>query len=73
MVVVRDLLRNQDHAVLSVAAGGHDLILDNQAPTVDLLKDVTHYRAYYAINDTGWWAYFDPTVHAAGPPVATVR
>ncbi|MDE2228431.1 MAG: transglutaminase-like cysteine peptidase [Alphaproteobacteria bacterium] len=73
VAVVHDLQRNLDHAILIVSIDGHDFVLDNQTATVDPLESVTRYRAYYAINDSGWWAYFDPAVRFAGTQVAAAQ
>lgn len=61
-VVVRDLERQLDHAILVVTVDGKDVVLDNQRPDIRPLADVSRYRAYYAINDQGWWVYFDSPV-----------
>jgi len=73
VAVVHDRQSNADHAILIVTVDGHDFVLDNQTTTVDPLESVTRYRAYYAINDSGWWAYFDPSVRFAGTQVATAQ
>ncbi len=73
VAVVHDTQSNQDHAILLVTVDGHDFVLDNQTTTVDPLESVTRYRAYYAINDSGWWAYFDPSVRFGGTQVAAAR
>jgi len=69
-VVVRDLQRRLDHAILIVAIEGQDYVLDNLNTTVEPLSDVRHYRAYYAINNTGWWAYLNPSVQIARTQIA---
>ena len=73
IAVVHDRQSHADHAVLIVTINGEDFVLDNQTTTVDPLQNVTRYRAYYAINDTGWWAYFDLTRTLAGTQVAAVQ
>ncbi|MGH7014982.1 MAG: transglutaminase-like cysteine peptidase [Stellaceae bacterium] len=73
VAVVHDLQSNEDHAILIVTINGQDFVLDNQTTTVDPLQDVTRYSAYYAINDTGWWAYFDPSRRFVGTQVAAIR
>jgi predicted transglutaminase-like cysteine proteinase len=71
--VVHDLQSNTDHAILIVTIDGQDFVLDNLTTTVDPLASVTRYRAYYAINDTGWWAYFDPARRFATTQVAAAQ
>ena len=73
VAVVHDRQSHADHAVLIVTINGQDFVLDNQTTTVDPLQDVTRYRAYYAINDSGWWAYFDPTRQFGATQVAAAR
>jgi len=67
-VVVRDIQRSLDHAILIVAVNGQDYVLDNQDTRLETLADVHRYRAYYALNNTGWWAY---SVRVASTQVAT--
>ena len=67
-VVVRDIQRSLDHAILIVAVNGQDYVLDNQNTKVESLSDEHRYRAYYAINNTGWWAY---SVRIASAQIAT--
>lgn len=73
VVVVHDRQTGQDHAILIVTVDGRDLVLDNMTTTVDPIENVTRYRAYYAINNSGWWAYFDPTTRFAGTQIAAVQ
>jgi len=73
VAVVHDRQTGQDHAILIVTVDGHDLVLDNMTATVDPLESVTRYRAYYAINNSGWWAYFDATTRFAGTQIAAAR
>ncbi|MDE2165092.1 MAG: transglutaminase-like cysteine peptidase [Alphaproteobacteria bacterium] len=73
VAVVHDLQSNEDHAILIVTINGQDFVLDNLTESVDPLTSVTRYRAYYAINDTGWWAYFDPARRFATTQVAAAQ
>lgn len=57
LVVLRDLRRQVDHAVLVVTVSGHELMLDNLAPDVVSAASNSSYRAYYSINETGWWLH----------------
>lgn len=73
VAVVHDRQTGQDHAILIVTVDGRDLVLDNMTTTVAAIESVTRYRAYYAINDSGWWAYFDPAARFAGTQIAAVQ
>ena len=57
ILVVRDVSRQLDHAVLVVNLDGTDWLLDSLDDQVVPLARATQYRAYYAINETGWWLY----------------
>jgi predicted transglutaminase-like cysteine proteinase len=57
ILVVRDVPRQLDHAVLVVTLDGTDWLLDSLDDRVMPLASATQYRAYYAINETGWWLY----------------
>lgn len=46
-----------DHAVLVVTVGGQSLMLDNLVPRVVSAESNPNYRAYYSINEAGWWMY----------------
>lgn len=73
VVVVHDRQTGQDHAILIVTVDDRDLVLDNMTATANPIENVTRYRAYYAINNSGWWAYFDPTTHFAGTQIAAAQ
>lgn len=57
VLVVRDVARQVDHAVLVVNLDGTAWLLDSVDDRVVPLASATQYRAYYAINETGWWYY----------------
>jgi predicted transglutaminase-like cysteine proteinase len=57
LVVLRDVRRQVDHAVLVVTVDGDELMLDNLAAKVEPIAAAVDYRAYYSINETGWWLY----------------
>lgn len=57
VVVVRDVERQLDHAVLVVDLDGTPWLLDSVDDNVVPLASATKYRPYYAINETGWWFY----------------
>lgn len=57
LVVLRDVRRQVDHAVLVVDVSGRELMLDNLARTVVLASSNPNYHAYYSINESGWWLH----------------
>jgi predicted transglutaminase-like cysteine proteinase len=57
IVVVRHLPRQVDHAVVVVYVDGEPQVLDSLLPDVLPAAQVTHYRPYYSINETGWWLH----------------
>jgi len=57
LVVVHDIERDLDHAVLVVYVEGEALVLDNLNPRVVRASSIHHYRPYYSINETGWWLH----------------
>jgi len=57
ILVVRDVAREVDHAVLVVNVDGTAWLLDSVNDSVAPLATATQYRPYYAINETGWWFY----------------
>jgi len=57
LVVLRDVRRQVDHAVLVVSVSGRALMLDSLAPAVISAAANPDYRAYYSINETGWWLH----------------
>ena len=57
VLVVRDVVRQVDHAVLVANLDGMAWLLDSVTDTVVPLATATNYRPDYAINETGWWLY----------------
>lgn len=57
ILVVRDVVRQVDHAVLVVNLDDTAWMLDSLDDTVAPLASATQYRPYYAINETAWWLY----------------
>ena len=43
--------------MLVVDVDGRELMLDNLAPAVVSASANPHYRAYYSINESGWWLH----------------
>jgi len=72
-VVVRDLQRDLDHAILLVNVEGQQVVLDNQDASVEPLDSVHRYRAYYSISKTGWWAYIDRSPRLSGTQMADAQ
>lgn len=72
--VVRDTRRRLDHAVLVVYLDGRALVLDNQQRDVVPASAVRHYRPYYSINETAWWAHLPATAEPrpAAPAESTI-
>ena len=57
IVVLKDTLTRQYHAVLAVRHKGHWLILDNRFSRVRFERDLPHYQALYSVNSVGEWAH----------------
>jgi predicted transglutaminase-like cysteine proteinase len=57
LVVLKDTLRNLDHAVLSVVENGHQYVLDNAAWKVGRADWMRGYRPIYALSSEQSWIY----------------
>jgi predicted transglutaminase-like cysteine proteinase len=57
LVVLKDTLRNLDHAVLSVVENGHQYVLDNTAWKVGRADWMRGYRPIYALSSDQSWIY----------------
>jgi predicted transglutaminase-like cysteine proteinase len=57
LVVLKDTLRNLDHAVLSVVEDGHQYVLDNTAWKVGRADWMRGYRPIYALSAQQSWIY----------------
>jgi predicted transglutaminase-like cysteine proteinase len=63
MVVLRDQVARQDHAVLAVGHAGAVLILDNRSAVVRVDAEIRHYRPYYSLSASGLsWVHSVPTI-----------
>lgn len=73
LVVLRDVRRQVDHAVLVVSVEGEELLLDNLIDGVVPASAPANYRAYYSINETGWWLHLPNPLIPGGvvSPVAS--
>lgn len=67
IVVLRDVDRQLDHAVVVAYAGGEALMLDSLSEAVVPVAQAASYRPYYSINETGWWLHLS----GAAQPHAT--
>ena len=57
LVVLKDLVRRADHAVLVVRAGGRMLLLDNGTDTISDTETVRDYRPVLTFNAAGTWTH----------------
>lgn len=57
LVIVRDLVRRADHAVLVVHSGGRNLVLDNSTDTVLDADGIRDYRPIFTFASTGSWTH----------------
>jgi len=57
LVVLKDTLRNLDHAVLSVVEDGHQYVLDNATWKVGRADWMRGYRPIYALSSEQSWIY----------------
>lgn len=57
LVVLKDTLRNLDHAVLSVVENGHQYVLDNMTGKVGRADWMRGYRPIYALSAGQSWIY----------------
>lgn len=57
IVIVNDVLRNRNHAVLSIQYRGKQYILDSLNNTLLEERLVTYYLPLYSVNETTRWAH----------------
>jgi predicted transglutaminase-like cysteine proteinase len=57
LVILKDLVRRADHAVLVVRAGGRMLLLDNGTDTISDTETVRDYRPVLTFNASGTWTH----------------
>ena len=60
-VVLKDTLRNLDHAVTAVYLDGDAWILDNLSNAVLSHKRLSHYRPQFSVNEEYRWAHLTPS------------
>lgn len=68
IVVLRDVERGLDHAVVVAYADGEALMLDSLREAVVPVDHVASYRPYYSINETGWWLHLPGSTRPHGMP-----
>lgn len=57
IVILFDINKGINHAVLAVALNGAWKILDNQSQEVRDDKDISNYKPIYAISKSNWWRF----------------
>lgn len=57
LVIVKDLVRRSDHAVLAVASGGRLLVLDNGTDRIIDAADITDYRPIFTYTAGRRWTH----------------
>jgi predicted transglutaminase-like cysteine proteinase len=76
IVIMRDALRGEDHAVAAARLDGHWLLLDNRRMAMVEDADIRNYRPLFVIDQHGVMQYADPPLlanlpdHHAAPAVA---
>jgi predicted transglutaminase-like cysteine proteinase len=68
LVIVKDLVRRADHAVLVARVGGHMYVLDNGTDEILDSERVSDYRPVLSFNAAGEWTHgyrVQPTVNIA--------
>lgn len=61
IVVLKDTLRNLEHAVLVVYLDGDAWVLDNLSNAVLSHKRLSHYRPQFSVNEEYRWAHLTPS------------
>lgn len=61
IVVLKDTLRNLDHAVLVFYSDGDAWILDNLSNAVLSHRRLSHYRPQFSVNEEYRWAHLKPS------------
>jgi len=67
IVVIRDTIRGEDHAVAMARLDGHWLTLDNRRMAMVEDADVRNYRPLFVIDDHGVMRYDDTSLAASIP------
>lgn len=61
VVIIKDKIRNIDHAILAVYIGDEVLVLDNTSPLVLPHSKYGHYRPVVSFNLQYKWAHVPPS------------
>jgi predicted transglutaminase-like cysteine proteinase len=67
IVILRDTVRGEDHAVAAAKLDGHWLLLDNRRMAMVEDADVRNYRPTFVIDQSGVMQYVDTPLLAATP------
>ncbi len=67
LVVLRDLVRGEDHAVLAAGLAGTTYILDIRSDELTDQAQLVGYVPYYAVNLTTTWRYVSPPEPVPAP------
>jgi predicted transglutaminase-like cysteine proteinase len=70
IIVLRDLIRGEGHAVVSVRLDGHWLILDNRRMAMVEDSSLRNYRPLFVIDESGVMRYSDTPLLASMPDAA---
>jgi predicted transglutaminase-like cysteine proteinase len=68
MVIMRDTIHGEDHAVAAARLDGHWLMLDNRRMTMVEDAYVRNYRPLFVIDQSGIMRYVDTPLLAGAPP-----
>jgi predicted transglutaminase-like cysteine proteinase len=71
LVLLRDNLRREDHAVLAVLDGGEWIVLDNHLENPARADLLTHYAPLYEISQNGVQLFATPYAQEKPVPLAT--
>lgn len=72
IVLLRDNLRREDHAILAVMSEGEWMVLDNHLQFPVAARELTHYAARYALDDGGVSLFASPYAENHMPKTAEV-
>jgi predicted transglutaminase-like cysteine proteinase len=67
IVILRDIIHGEDHAVAAARLDGRWLMLDNRRMTMIEDSYVRNYRPLFVIDQSGIMSYADPPLLAAAP------
>ena len=70
IVIIRDTIRGEDHAVAAARLDGHWLALDNRRMAMVEDDNLRNYRPLFVIDHYGLMQYAEPSLVADNPRVA---